>query len=159
AARVARASRGEAVSPPPTGYIRSGRGRWIKDPDPQVQETISRIFDLYSRLGSLSKVVRYFREHGHEVPRRVGDKVVWGPCDAALVHSVLRNPAHAGDYVFRRRRSKKRAGKVTTRMRPQSEWIVVRDHHEAYIPREFWEHIQTTLASRRREMKRVLGRG
>jgi len=159
AARVARASRDEAVSPPPTGYIRSGRGRWIKDPDPQVQETILRIFDLYSRLGSLSKVVRYFRDHGHEFPRRVGDKVMWGPCDAALVHSVLRNRAHAGDYVFRRRRSQKRAGKVMTRMRPRSEWIEVRDHHEAYIPRAFWEHIQQMLASRRPRMTPVLGKG
>src|SRR5437879_1205746 len=37
AARVARASRGYAVSPPPTGFIRSARGRWMKDPDPKVQ--------------------------------------------------------------------------------------------------------------------------
>ena len=158
-ARVANASRGRAVSPPPTGYVRSTRGQWIKEPDRAVQEAIERIFELYPRLGSLSKVVRDFRDHDRLVPRRVKGRLIWAPCDATLIHSILRNPAYAGDYVFRRRVSKKRAGKVETRLRAPSEWIVFRDHHDAYVPRELWTHIQALLASRRPGWAPLLGKG
>ena len=158
-ARVAKAARGQAVSGPPTGYLRQGRGEWVKDPDRDVQEAIERIFELYPRLGSLSRVVRDFRAHGRHVPRRLKGRVVWGPCDATLIHSILRNPAYAGDYVFRRRVSKKRAGKVQTRLRSRADWIVFPDHHDAYVPREVWNHIQETLAARRPHRMPLLGKG
>ena len=69
AARTARARQGIAVSPPPTGYVRSVRGAWIKDPDRSVQDAIQRVFDLDQQLRSLGKVATYFREHSLEFPR------------------------------------------------------------------------------------------
>src|SRR5882762_4184905 len=134
AARTARARQGVAVSPPPIGYVRSVRGEWIKDPDRAVQDAIVRVFELYPKLGSLGKVVAYFREHGLEFPRRSRGQVRWGPVNAALLHSVLCHPAYLGDYVFLRRQSKKRAGRtgVVVKFRSPEEWIVTHDHHEAY---------------------------
>ena len=143
AARTARARQGIAVSPPPTGYVRSVRGAWIKDPDRSVQDAIQRVFDLYLQLGSLGKVVRYFREHGLEFPRRFRGRLRWGAVDAALVHSVLRNPSYDGTYVFMRRQSKKRPGtnQVTIKLRSSNDWIVTHDHHEAYVSRDTWRQI------------------
>ena len=63
-AKVAKATRGQAVSRPPIGYIRTPAGEWTKDPDRAVQDAIVRVFDLYPKLGSLGKVVAYFRSTG-----------------------------------------------------------------------------------------------
>ncbi|PYN93786.1 MAG: hypothetical protein DMD91_29335, partial [Candidatus Rokuibacteriota bacterium] len=160
-AKLAKAKRGQAVSPPPIGYFRTPGGGWIKNPDRAVQDAILRVFDLYPRLGSLGKVVAYFREHGLEFPRRSRGQVRWGPVDAALLHSVLRNPAYCGDYVFLRRHSKKLrdATRVTVKFRSPDEWIVTHDHHEAYLPREAWQRIQDMLSSYRVTLRPLIGKG
>jgi DNA invertase Pin-like site-specific DNA recombinase len=160
-AKLAKANRGQAVSPPPIGYVRTPSGEWIKDPDRAVQDAIVRVFDLYPKLGSLGKVVTYFREHGLEFPRRSHGQVRWGPVDAPFLHSVLRNPAYSGDYVFARRETKRRsdASGVIVKWRPADEWIVKPDHHEAYLPRETWERIKDSLASRRPTLRPLIGKG
>ena len=160
-AKLAKARRGQAVSPPPVGYVRTPAGDWIKDSDRAVQDAILRVFDLYPKVGSLGKVVAYFREHGLEFPRRARGQVRWGPIDVALVHSVLHNPAYAGDYVFLRRKTKKRSdstGTIVTFRSPE-EWIVKSDHHEVYVSREQWQRIQELLASRRPELRPLIGKG
>src|SRR5439155_27349573 len=63
-AKLAKAKRGQAVSPPPIGYVRTPDGGWIKNPDRAVRDAILRVFDLYPRLGSLRKIVAYFPEPG-----------------------------------------------------------------------------------------------
>src|SRR5437667_3911832 len=146
-AKLAKAKRGQAVSPPPIGYVRTPDGGWIKNPDRAVRDAILRVFDLYPRLGSLGKIVAYFREHGLEFPRRSRGQVRWGPVDAALLHSVLHNPAYCGDYVFLRRKTKKRsdATGMIVKFRSPEEWIVKSDHHEVYVSREHWQRIQQML--------------
>jgi len=161
AARIARAREGKAVSAPPVGFVRSVRGEWIKDPERRVQDAVARVFELYPKLGSLGKIVAYFRENGLEFPRRSRGSVKWGPCDAALIHSVLRNHAYYGAYTFMRRQSKKRSGasSVAVKFRPVHEWIVKHDHHEPYVSREMWHRIQEMLAAQRRPFRRLVGKG
>jgi DNA invertase Pin-like site-specific DNA recombinase len=163
AARVAKARRSHAVSPPPIGYVQSVRGQWIKDSDPKVQEAIESVFRLYQTLGSLGKVVRYLRAHHLEFPRRYRGLVKWGPLDSALLDNLLRNPTYAGDYVFLRHRSRARAVSRSDqrghRVRPASEWIVAPDHHEPYVSREVWQHVQDALARRRPGSRPMLGKG
>jgi len=160
-AKLAKAKRGQAVSPAPIGYVRTPGGEWIKDSDRAVQDAILRVFDLYPRLGSLGKVIAYFREHGLEFPRRSRGQVRWRPIDAALLHSVLHNPAYCGDYVFLRRKTKKRsdASGMIVKFRSPDEWIVTPDHHEVYVSREQWQRIQEMLASRRPELRPLIGKG
>jgi DNA invertase Pin-like site-specific DNA recombinase len=160
-AKLAKATRGQAVSPPPIGYVRTPDGKWVKDSDRAVQDAIVRVFDLYPKLGSLGKVVAYFRQHGLEFPRRAGGQVRWGPVDAALLHSVLHNPAYCGDYVFLRRQTKKRSDSagVIVKFRPRTQWIEKYDHHEAYLPRETWQRIQDMLASRGPKLRPLVGKG
>jgi len=161
AAKLAKARRGQPVSPPPIGYVRTSGGSWDKDPDRAVQDAIHRAFDQYEQLGSLGKVVTYFRDNGLEFPRRHRGQVRWGPVDAALLHSMLRNRAYCGDYVYMRRHTKKRAdgGGVIVKFRPTHEWIIKPDNHPAYIPRETWQRIQDKLASRRPTLRPLTGKG
>jgi DNA invertase Pin-like site-specific DNA recombinase len=160
-AKVAKAQRGQAVSAPPIGYLRTPEGGWTKDPDRSVQDAILRVFDLYPKLGSLGKIVRYFRKHGLEFPRRTRGQLRWGPVDAALLHAVLHNPAYCGDYVVFRRQTKRRSdgAGVIVKFRPRSQWIETRDHHEAYLSREAWQRIQEMLASRRPTRRPLVGKG
>lgn len=160
-AKLAKARRGQAVSPPPIGYVRTPSGTWEKDPDRAVQDAIQRAFELYARLGSLGKVIKYLRQHGLEFPRRRHGQVRWGPIDAALLHSVLRNRAHCGDYLYLCRHTKKRADAagVTVKFRPADQWIVTPNHHEPYVSRELWQRIQEMLASRRPHLRPLVGKG
>src|SRR2546426_11296 len=131
AAKTARARNGEAVSPPPIGYVKSVRGQWVKDPDRRVQEAILRVFDLYPQFGSLGKIVNNFRANGWEFPRRVKGNVKWGPVDPATLHRVFHKPAYAGTYAFLRPPSRKRQsnGGVVINGRSPSDWIVKDMHH------------------------------
>ncbi|PYO00995.1 MAG: hypothetical protein DMD89_06540 [Candidatus Rokuibacteriota bacterium] len=161
AAKTARARNGEAVSPPPIGYVKSVRGQWVKDPDRRVQEAILRVFDLYPQFGSLGKIVNHFRANGWEFPRRVKGNVKWGPVDPATLHRVFHNPAYAGTYAFLRHPSRKRQsnGGVVVKRRSPSDWIVKDDHHEPYVPREVWQQIQDMLAARRPTLRPIVGKG
>src|SRR5207245_930296 len=47
AARIAKAQRGQAVTAPPIGYVRSVPGEWVKDPDREVQDAVARVFAGY----------------------------------------------------------------------------------------------------------------
>jgi DNA invertase Pin-like site-specific DNA recombinase len=160
-AKLAKARRGRAVSPAPIGFLRTPSGDWDMEPNGQVRDAIELVFELYPKLGSLGRVVAYFREHSVEFPRRSRGQLRWGPVDVALLHSVLRNPAYCGDYVFQRRQTKKRpdAAGVIVKFRPPDQWIVKRDHHPAYVPREKWQRIQEMLASRRPTLRPLTGKG
>lgn len=60
--KEAQMRKGFAVSRPPTGYIRSGKGTWAKHPDPDVQHVIRRTFELYLELRSIVKVAERLAE-------------------------------------------------------------------------------------------------
>src|SRR5947207_7298226 len=90
AAKIAMAKRGQASSRPPVGYLRDERGNWLKDPDPDVQEAITRLFKLYTDLHSLNAVVRYLKRNNLRFPRRVNGEIQWDGIDAAHMHAVLK---------------------------------------------------------------------
>jgi DNA invertase Pin-like site-specific DNA recombinase len=160
-AKLARARRGHAVSPAPIGYVRTSDGGWDKDPDRDVQQTIQLAFELYVKLGALGKVVKYFRASGLQFPRRRRGQLRWGALDAALLHSLLRNRAYCGDYIFLQRQTKKRSDGmgVTVRRRPAHEWIEVLDHHQPYVAREVWQRVQDMLQARRPRIRPLIGKG
>jgi len=162
-AKMAKVRQGHAVTHPPLGYVRATvKGKWIKDPDVGVQETVRRLFDLYRQAGSVGNVVRYMRDHNLLLPRRRGAEVSWLPPSRSQVDAVLTNPAYIGDYVFRRTtRTASAKARSSNRkvLRPQEDWITVPDHHEPYVSRDEWQAIQSALASRRPRVRPPVGRG
>ncbi len=160
-ARRAKARQGHAVTLPPIGYVKSGPGKWIKDPDPRIQEAIRRIFHLYRETGSIGNVFRFMRAHKLLFPRRRHGEVLWQTPSRSQIANVLSNPNYAGDYVFQRTKWVKVAGNRRPRLvkRPQSEWIPFPAHHEAYVSQQDWQAIQAALASRRPTVRPPIGRG
>ena len=64
-----------AVSRPPIGFVESVKGLWVKDPQPEVADTIRRVFELALELRSINKIRDYMWQHNLPFPcRRRG----WG---------------------------------------------------------------------------------
>jgi DNA invertase Pin-like site-specific DNA recombinase len=161
-AREAKARLGHVVSAAPTGYVESVRGTWVKDPDPAVREAIGRVFKLYSTTGSILKTAKFHWANNFLLPRRrIGGDVKWDEARVSVIWRMLKNPNYCGDYVYRRWEvlhddaTKQRH----VRKRPPEDWVVVQNHHEAYIPRDQWEAIQQTLASKRPTVRPPIGKG
>jgi len=128
----------------PSGYVRSTEDQWELDPDVQVRERFSYVFDVFRREGVARGVVRDLKEQGLALPVRVAAKegygsLVWKPPTLSAIIRILRNPAYAGAYVFGRwdysgeRRSTK-TGKVLPQARAMAEWPVrIEAHHPEYL--------------------------
>jgi len=149
--RLATAKQGRAVSRPPIGYLSPFRGEWIKDFDPKVQQRVELLFALALEFKSIAAIMKHMREHQILFPKRVGKTLHWGPIGRSQIHNILTHPAYRGDYVYRRSRKTTARGGQRRRVqkRPESEWIVVPNHHLSYLGREDWNKLQTYLAVRR----------
>src|SRR5262249_28128921 len=81
--------------------------------------------------------------------------------DAAFIHSILTNPAYYGAYVFLRRQTKKRDGRVRVTRRPVEAWIIKPGHHVPHVSEAAWRETQEMLACRRPKMKvqPLIGKG
>jgi DNA invertase Pin-like site-specific DNA recombinase len=144
AGRVSKVQRGEYVQRLPTGLVRLGDNRVIKDPDQQIQHVIALVFSTFEALGSCYRVMRYCQQHDILVPRRLrggaeaGD-IRWRRPSEDIISSILTNPAYAGAFVYGRRTSDPQrplSGRHTpaTVRRPMEEWqCVIQDAYPAYI--------------------------
>src|SRR5215207_5486042 len=91
---LSKAERGELALKLPIGLERDEHGLVHKDPNMEVQDRISLVFETFLRLRTASKVLRYFNESELLLPRRdrFGD-VVWKKPTISSVLSILKNPA------------------------------------------------------------------
>ena len=148
-----KARRGELRIPLPVGLAYDAQDRVILDPDRQVQQAVRTFFQIYQRQGSALAVVRYFRQNGLRLPRRLRaghnkGLLVWG----ALIHTralqVLHNPRYAGACAFGRTRTYKRPnGRDGYIVQPQENWqVLLTDAHPGYIS---WEQYQDNLQTLR----------
>jgi DNA invertase Pin-like site-specific DNA recombinase len=161
---LSKAERGELALLLPTGLVRGASGVVAKHPDCEVQERIGLVFSAFLELGSVGKVIRWFRDRGLTLPRldRFGE-VVWRTPSEGMIAGVLKNPAYAGAFVYGRTRSCQRiyaSGKLATTRCPMAEWkVVVKDRYPAYIGWAEFERIQAMLRDNHAEYQRNLTRG
>jgi len=160
-ARAAKARQGVAVSRPPIGYTKSTHGRWIKDPDTRVQDVIRLVFELSTKTGSLQAVVKSMEGRGVLFPVRKRGALTWEPASRARIYSVLTNPRYTGRYVYQQNKIIPGFDGEARRVkpRPESEQIVVENHHAPYLPYDEWRAINEALASRDPAERPIVGRG
>jgi len=142
-----KARKGQLGRSIPTGYVRDPDGRWLKDPDRQVQERLGYVFMLFQQLGIARQVLLKLKAEQLKLPVRIPG----GPCQGPLVWKeasyraivrLLRNPAYAGVYVYGEcdydgTHRYPKTGKARPHLRPPSAWpVCLPDHHEGYIS---WE--------------------
>ena len=122
-----KARRGELKMRLPSGLVYDQQDRVVLDPDRQVQQSFFTFFETFDRTGSACATVKYFRQQGLLLPRRLrrGSKkgqVVW----MAPVHSqalrILHNPRYAGVYYRGRTHTRKtrRASPTSASFRKRS---------------------------------------
>ena len=166
---LAKARRGELILGLPVGYVRAGDGRVEKDPDERVQQAIALAFAKFTELGSARQVLLWCREHGIVLPTLTSDRTPSGRAAWRLpvygtILRFLQNPIYAGAYAFGRTGTRTRVEDGLVRKsrgarRSIEEWIVLlRDHHEPYIPWDRYERHQQMLADNT-NMRGAMARG
>jgi DNA invertase Pin-like site-specific DNA recombinase len=151
--KLAKAERGELVTPLPIGYVRRPSGEAAFDPDEQAQHVVRLIFSAFSRLGTLNAVLRYLVEHEVQLPVRVRTgpskgELEWRRPTRETLQNMLHNPAYAGYYAFGRRQvdpRRKVPGRPDTGrvVKGSDEWLVLLPSRlPAYITEE--EHQANT---------------
>ena len=136
----------------PTGFVRLDDGRVVKDPDLQIQRTITLVLERFATGQSCQQVLRSLRADGLLLPRRQvagaqAGELLWKRPSYAAVYAIVRNPAYAGAFVYGRRGSH-HAGPVAQTgrrgWRPPEEWIAM--HHGAYPAYITWEQFLANQA-------------
>ena len=139
----------------PFGYMVSPENCHKLVINPETAPIVRMMFDLYSQGTTLGQLTRYLNENALITPSKskFGDKesqFVSKYWKLNTVRDMLDNSVYAGDMV--QGKSRKVNGR-TVRI-PKSDWICVRDTHEAIVGREQFDTVRVMLvqaAANRRE--------
>ncbi len=111
--------------------------------NPIEAEIVHLIHDKYEEMRSLVRESRYLNEKG--LRTRAGN--LWNPVS---LHIILHNIFYCGDYRYNVLKEGDRQ-----KVKDESEWIIVEDHHESIISREQKERVIAMLdANKRLDRKR-----
>jgi len=138
--QINKARRGELRIGAPVGLVYRPDGALDLDPDAEVQAAVRLVFATFDRLGSATRTVKYFLDHGILFPRRLrkgpqkGD-VLWGSPRHARILQVLHNPRYAGAFVYGRSHGRPRPGGGVSQIKVEmAEWqVVMPDMYPGYI--------------------------
>jgi DNA invertase Pin-like site-specific DNA recombinase len=158
--RLNKARRGELFHRVPTGYVKISPERVEKDPDEQVREVISPIFDKYDEFGTAWGVFHYLIRNNVKLgfrpyhgPNR--GNLEWRRPKLLTIFQILRNPIYAGAYAYGRRPHKRvrtATGERTSAGNwvPMEQWKVLKlDCLPAYITWERYLANQESLHQHR----------
>jgi len=137
-----KARRGELALRLPVGYRRLGDGTVVLDPEEQVRQTLTWIFERFSTLRNARAVQREFNAQRLQMPRLIQlgadtGKILWVQPTYQMIQQVLTSPVYAGMFVYGRRKLEMMPGDPPTmaeRRRPVEEWdITVPDVYPSYL--------------------------
>jgi hypothetical protein len=145
--------------------VRDEHGLVHKDPNLEVQDRISLVFESFLKLRTAGKVLRFLNTNELLLPRRdnFGD-VLWKRPTIETITSILKNPAYAGAFVYGRNSHTTARGPegnvVRVKRLPMEEWrILLKDKYPAYVEWEAFERIQQMLKDNHAEYERNMTRG
>jgi DNA invertase Pin-like site-specific DNA recombinase len=140
---INKARRGDLAMGLPVGLMRDTAGRTALHPNQEVRDRIAFVFATFLRVRSVQGVVRELAASRLLLPRRErgwdDGAVVWRRPTVAAVTSTLRNPAHAGTFVYGRTRYQATApgGPPRKCPLPPDQWqFTVHDKYPACIDRD-----------------------
>jgi DNA invertase Pin-like site-specific DNA recombinase len=99
-----KARRGELRIPVPSGFCWTSSGKIEKHSDQRVQQAIQLVFDKMTELGSMRRVLIWFRQENvclPVFPPHAGEpQTVWKLPFYQNIQAILTNPVYAGAYAF-----------------------------------------------------------
>jgi DNA invertase Pin-like site-specific DNA recombinase len=155
-----KAQRGELGFHVPIGYVRRPSGEVVLDPDEQVQQVVQLIFRKFEELGTLNAVLRYLVKQNIQIGVRIHcgsrkGELEWRRPNCPTLQNLLKNPAYAGAYAYGRKQvdpRRKQPGRPDTGqvvMPPEDWYVLIQDHHPAYISWEQYQQHQAQLRANR----------
>ena len=143
-AYLQKVNRGCALWQVVVGFVRTEEGQIEKNPDRQVQQAITAVFEKFRQLGSARQTMIWFREEQIRLPQAKpgseGREVVWQLATLSRVRQILTNPCYGGAFAFGRTGTKMsvvegRAHKSPSRRyKSVEQWdVLIVDHHNGYI--------------------------
>lgn len=158
-----KAQRGDLAVMLPTGLVRTPTGEVVQDPNREVQDRLTLIFQLMLELKTAPKVVRALQERQLLVPRRdrYGD-LQWRRPTTAMILKILKNPAYAGAFAYGRTRIRHENGAPTKRrrhVRLSELKALVKDKYPPFVSWDDFEKIGTMLQDNHSEYLRRKTRG
>jgi len=159
-----KAQRGDLALQLPVGLVRNSYNQVQKDPNLEIQNAITLIFDTFLQVKSANKTVRYLNEKELRLPRYNRFRELhWRKPTVAAITATIKNPAYAGAFVYGRSRMVRNGPSPTDKSMKkvsQQEWkILVRDKYPAYVSWETFEKIQAILKDNYAEYNRNQTRG
>jgi DNA invertase Pin-like site-specific DNA recombinase len=160
----ARAKSGQYLaSKPAYGYAKDSVDSHQLVVDLESAEIVQRIFQMASMNHGYGSIVKrlteqriltpqsYFVTHNPDYFKKMSfiPHCQW---NIKSVQVILNNPIYLGKLVYGKTRSKKVRSKNRL-LRPEEEWIVRDDTHEAIISQDLWDEAHEKLNSRKREDK------
>lgn len=139
--RIEKAKAGEAVSAMGNGQTYGYQiinGKWVVDES--QREIVSKMYELYTELHSLRKVRDALNEQGYRNQRGklFTDEVVG---------RVVKNVMHKGWVILNRHHRDFDSKEIIEK--PEEEWVVVKDDHEAIVSEELWDAVNDEIQSHR----------
>ena len=132
----------------PYGYRKGADGRM--EPDEETAPNVRLIFELAQAGRTPNEIVRALLErdiptpgeykaahgfNGHDISRCCG---IW---PASSVVNILDDERYTGTYIIGKREVME-VGGHRVRMKDESQWVKIPDHHPASISRELFEQVQ-----------------
>jgi len=148
-----KARRGELTLRLPVGLTRLADGRCARDPDAEIQASITAVFNAFAAAGTIPRTVRQLLASGIRFPQLAwggenAGTIIWCDYNPTRVRNILTNPAYAGAYVYGRRRCRQAPDGHMDRRKlgPEAWTVVIPDHFSGYVS---WSDFQATQAQLR----------
>lgn len=132
----------------PYGYQKSADGRM--EPDKETAPNVQLIFEMAGRGCTSSEIIRELYARGIPTPGEYmaskGKKVydisrthqIW---QRSSIRNILTDERYTGTYVIGKRQVVE-VGSTRVRMRDESEWVRIPDHHPAIISKKLYALVQ-----------------
>lgn len=132
----------------PYGYQKSADGRM--EPDPETAPNVQMIFEMAAQGENTTAIIKMLFDRGipspgeykkakgqtnHDVSRSGG---IW---QNSTIGRILRDERYTGTYIIGKRRCVE-VGSNHVRMKDESEWVKIPNHHPAIIPAELYGRVQ-----------------
>ena len=100
-------------------------------------EIVKLIFDLYAKGNGLKNIVMSLNKNGYKP--RSGN--IWS---TTTISNILRNETYIGWTVFNKRDN----STCGRQFKPKSEWVIIKNTHEAIISEELFNKVQQLIKQR-----------
>lgn len=145
----------------PFGYCKDPEDRHKLLIDEEEAAIVRRIFQMALDGVSSYKIAKRFNAEGvktpieHKMERGIASRTPKGgqfEWNGSTIYQMLKNATYVGDMVYDKYETPEVSGKA--RLKPRSEWKIFKNHHEAIIDRDTFEHINLQLCNTRGDFPR-----